>query len=170
MIEWLDEKGIPYPPKALKSEIFSIIQGLNPTPKYVVDEMALAAGHEVVHLPVALNPIEMAWAQVKGHIKAKNCAFTLTEVERLAWEGFEVVTQECWASLVQHVRDKVENHYWEVDGLAEYYSVQEFTFCIRRHPNDDPNEESSSESDTASDSNSVDDPVAVDDCVYEDEF
>ena len=52
--------------------------------------MALAAGHEVVRLPVAhctLNPIELAWAQVKGHIKANNRAFTLTEVERLAWEG-----------------------------------------------------------------------------------
>ena len=31
MIEWLDGKSIPYPTKALKSEIFSIIQGLNLT-------------------------------------------------------------------------------------------------------------------------------------------
>ena len=166
MIEWLDEKGIPYPPKALKSEIFSIIQGLNLTPRYVVDEMARAAGHEVMRLPVAhctLNPIEMAWAQVKGHIKTNNRQFNLSEVERLAWEGFEVVTPERWASLIKHVRDKVEDHYWEVDGLAEYYSVQEFTFRIHRHPDDDPNEESSSESDTASDSDSDNDPVADDD-------
>ena len=49
--------------------------------------MALAAGHEVVRLPVAhciLNPIDLAWAQVKGHIKTNNRAFNLTEVERLA--------------------------------------------------------------------------------------
>ena len=114
MIEWLDGKGIVYPPKALKSEIFDIIQRLNPTPWCVVDEMAFAAGHEVVRLPVAhctLNPIEMAWAQVKGHIKANNRAFTLTEVERLVWEGFEVVTPEHWASLVKHVKDKVDDHY-----------------------------------------------------------
>ena len=137
MIEWLDEKGIPYPPKALKSEIFSIIQGLNLTPQYVVDEMARAAGHEVVHLPVAhctLNSTEMVWAQVKGHIKVNNRQFNLSEVERLAWEVFEVVTPERWASLVKHVRDKVEDHYYEVDGLAEYYSVREFTFHIRQHP------------------------------------
>ena len=46
MIEWLDGKSIPYPTKALKSEIFSIIQGLNLTLRYVVDEMgcALACG------------------------------------------------------------------------------------------------------------------------------
>ena len=75
MIEWLDGKGIPYPLKALKSEVFSIIQGLNPTPWYVVDEMAQTAGHEVVCLPVAhctLNLIELAWAQVKGHVKTHN--------------------------------------------------------------------------------------------------
>ena len=90
----------------------------------------------------------------------KDKQLALSEVKRLAWEGFEVVTPERLASLIKHVRDKVEDHYWEVDGLAEYYSVQEFTFLIRRHP---PNEESSSESDTASDSDSDNDPVADDD-------
>ena len=110
MTEWLDGKGISYPPKALKSEIFSIIQGLCLTPIYAVDEMARDAGHEVVRLPVAhctLNPIEMAWAQVKGHIKTNTREFNLTEVKRLAQEGFEVVTSERWASLVKHVREKV---------------------------------------------------------------
>ena len=173
LIEWLDGKGIAYPPKALKSEVYSIIQGLRLTPRYKVDEMALAAGHEVVRLPVAhctLNPIELAWAQVKGHIKANNRAFTLAEVERLAWEGFEVVTPERWTSLIKHVRDKVEDHFWEADGLAEYYSVREFTFRIRRHPDDDPNEESS-ESDTSSDPDSdSDDPVADDMCACLDDF
>ena len=56
------------------------------------------------------------------------------------------------------MRDKVEDHFWEVDGLAEYYSVREFTFRIRQHPDDDPNKESSSELDTTSDSD--DNPVA----------
>lgn len=37
--------------------------------------MYMYVGHEVVRLPVAhceLNPIEMAWAQVKDYIKANN--------------------------------------------------------------------------------------------------
>ena len=138
----------------MKSEIFSIVQGLHVTPHYVVYEMALKAGHEVLGLPVAhctLNPMELAWAQVKDHIKTNTCEFNLTEAEHLAHEGFEVVTPEYWASLVKHVRDKVDDHYWEVDGLAEHYSVWEFTFRIRRPPEDDPNEESSSEEDTDSD-------------------
>ena len=97
MIEWLEVKDISYPTKALKSEIFSIIQGLHITPQYRVDEIAHKAGHEVVRLPVAhctLNPFELAWAQVKGHINANTHEFNLTEVERLAWEGFDVVTPD----------------------------------------------------------------------------
>ena len=48
-------------------------------------------GHEVVWLPVShctLNPIELALAQVKGHIKTNAKMFNLTEVEKLAWEVF----------------------------------------------------------------------------------
>ena len=115
MVAWLEERNIPFDPKAKKPEIFSITQGLGVTPKYIVDEMALAASHEVVRLPVAhcvLNPIELAWSQVEGYIRANNCRFNLDEVKRLAKEGFEVVTPERWASLVKHVRDKVEDHYW----------------------------------------------------------
>ena len=83
-----------------------------------------------------------------------------------------MVTPERWTSVVSHVREKVEDHYWAVDGLAELYSVREFTICIRRRPEDDPNEESSSEEDTASDSDSdLDDYVADDDvCASLDDF
>ena len=140
MIEWPERNDTSYPSKALKSEIFSIIQRLGITPQYVVDEIAQPAG---VHLPVAnctLNPIELAWAQVKGHIKVNTNQFILTEVESLAWEGFDVVTPEQWAAAIKHVRDKVEDNYWDIDGLAEHYtehySVWEFTF----HIHDDPNE------------------------------
>ena len=71
----------------------------------------------MVRLPVAhctLNPIELAWAQVKGHIKSNTKAFNLSEVEKLAWDGFAIVTADRWKKLVKHVREKVEDHYWVV--------------------------------------------------------
>ena len=74
----------------------------------------------VVRLPVAhctLNPIELAWAQVKGHIKANARAFNLREVEQLAWEGFNVVTPDRWKSLVEHVKINFEDYYCSNDGL-----------------------------------------------------
>ena len=60
-----------------------------------------------------LNPIEMAWTQVKGYVKDHNCKFTLSEVERLLNEGFKIVTPERWKKLIKHVQEKIEDHYWE---------------------------------------------------------
>ena len=95
-------------------------------------------GHEVVRLPVAhceLNPIEMAWSQVKGHVKRNNkryinivmniviiwhlFRFTLTEVKELVYQGFEAVTSERSQSLIKHIQEEVEDHCWEQDGLHE---------------------------------------------------
>ena len=61
----------------------------------------------------------MAWAQVKGYVRDHNCRFTLTEVERLVNEGFGCVTPERWNKLVDHVQQKVKDHYWGHDGLYE---------------------------------------------------
>ena len=50
----------------------------------------------------------------------KHCErFTLTEVQRLVHEDFIKVTPERWQSLIKHVEEKVENHYWEADGHNE---------------------------------------------------
>ena len=76
----------------------------------------------MVRLPVAhctLNPIELAWAQVKGHIKANAKQFNLTEMQQLAKDGFAVVTPDRWKKLIRHVREKVEDHYWSCDGLYQ---------------------------------------------------
>ena len=45
--------------------------------------------------------------------------FTLTEVKELVYRGFEVVTPERWQSLIKLVQEKIEDHYWEQDGLHE---------------------------------------------------
>ena len=68
MQDWLTNHGIKYPEHALKQELLSLIKLSNPKPKYVIDEMAKIAGHEVVHIPpyhCELNPIELCWSQVK---------------------------------------------------------------------------------------------------------
>ena len=35
------------------------------------------------------------------------------------YEGFEIVTPQRWQSLITHVKEKVEDHYWDTDGLNE---------------------------------------------------
>ncbi len=93
-----------------------------------MDQLAKFTGHEVVRLPVShceLNPIEMAWSQMKGYIKTHNTLFTLSKMEQLTHAGFDVVTPVRWKSLVAHVLTKTEDHYWEVDGL-QLDLVEEF--------------------------------------------
>ena len=106
------------------------------------------AGHEVVHLPVAhckLNPIELAWAQVKGHIKSNTKEFNLTEVEGLAWEGFATVTADRWTKLVVHVQGKVEDHYWSCDSLYEQYTSHFIIQLGGESDSDDSDDELSSD-------------------------
>uniref|UniRef100_A0A1X7TIL7 Tc1-like transposase DDE domain-containing protein n=1 Tax=Amphimedon queenslandica TaxID=400682 RepID=A0A1X7TIL7_AMPQE len=103
MIVWLVYYGEEFfDDDCTMSQLFSIVldaakkMGLTTT-KYIVDEMALKARHVVVRLPVAhctLNPIELAWAQVKGHIKVNTSKFTLDEFKSLAEAGFDVVSKE----------------------------------------------------------------------------
>ena len=91
MQDWLTSHGIDYPEHALKCELLALIRLSNPKPKYVIDEMAKAAGHEVVCLPpyhCELNPIELCWSQVKGHIKEHNTKFTLSAVKDLTYKAF----------------------------------------------------------------------------------
>jgi hypothetical protein len=101
----------------------------------------------VVRLPVAhcqLNPIELAWAQVKNYIKQNNRAFNLTEVEKLAWKGFEKVTANDWQKLIEHVKVNFEDHYWANDGLYEDL-IEDFTISVSG------SESESSDSDTDED-------------------
>ena len=71
-IEWLDKHSVPYPDRALKRELYKIIKSFHTTPVFAVDELVKASDHVVLHLPpyhCELNPIELAWSQVKGYVK-----------------------------------------------------------------------------------------------------
>ena len=63
-----------------------------------------------------LNPIELCWSQVKGHIKKHNQKFTLSAVKDLTYEGFRRVGAEQWRKNISYVRDKID---WIADILYE---------------------------------------------------
>ena len=65
----------------------------------------------MLRLPVAhceLNPIELAWASVKGYVAKRNKDFTMKEIERLTPDGFKHTTSDIWRQFCRHVVD-VEN-------------------------------------------------------------
>ena len=132
MQDWLRVKGIVFLECSLKRELEQLIVASSPTPKYAVDEMAKAAGHEILRLPpyhCELNPIELAWSQVKRYIKEFNKLYTLTAFKELTFKGFDQVGAEDWKKLIEHVKRKFEDKYWAEDGLLEE-GVDEFVFCV----------------------------------------
>ena len=111
----------------LKRELYNLIRSSNFKPKYAVNEMARAAGHEVVRLPpyhCELKAIELAWSQVKRHIMGNKCLLTLSVVKDLTHEGFQKVDSSLWKKLVEHVRHEFEGKYWVDDGLQEEHAIE----------------------------------------------
>lgn len=155
MKEWLDKHNIAYDATDLKRDLFSKISAVNAKTVYRTDEVAHRFGHEVVRLPIAhceFNPIELAWSVVKRHCRTQNKSFTLKEIEDLVPNGFEQVTPAMWSNFCDHVK-KVEDEYWEKDGLIED-ALEEFV--IRLSESDFDSSTDDNDTDTDSDTPSDD--------------
>ena len=119
--KWLDNHNISYDEKDIKKTLLEKVRQHRPKPLYLTDEAAEHHGHTVLRLPVShceLNPIELAWASVKGYVAKQNKDFNLKEIERLTPEGFTHTTTDMWRNFCRHVVD-VENKYIEQDGIVE---------------------------------------------------
>lgn len=119
---WLRDHNIQFEDHLKKAELLELSEKHKPTvPKYVIDEMAKTKGHKIVRLPpyhCHFNPIELIWAQVKGHVARNNKAFNLTEVRRLTKEGIEKVTGVEWKDVVKHTKTTILEA-WVQEGLIE---------------------------------------------------
>ena len=117
----MDNHNITYDEKDIKKTLLDKVRQYRPRPLYLTDEAAEANGHTVLRLPVAhceLNPIELAWASVKGYVAKNNKEFNLREIERLTPQGFTHTTTDMWRNFCRHVVD-VENKYISQDGIVE---------------------------------------------------
>ena len=101
----------------------------------------------VVHLPpyhCELNPIELAWSQVKRYIKENNQLFTLTAVKELTYRGIDQVGPANWKKLVEHIERAFKDKYWCDDGLQKE-CIDKFIISVGGS-DDETSSESSSES------------------------
>jgi transposase len=69
MKKWLDDQKLAYPKNAVKKELWAIIKEEKKKDKYfIIDNLAMRYGHEVVRLPPyhpELNPIELVIQKLK---------------------------------------------------------------------------------------------------------
>ena len=68
-VDWLTEKNITFPDKALRAELWTLVKSEREKfPDKVMETVAKEYGHEILRLPpyhCELNPIELAWAAEK---------------------------------------------------------------------------------------------------------
>ena len=104
----------------LKAELIGILNKIAPAPTYVIDEIAQSHGHEVVRTPPyhpELQPIEICWGVVKNEV-ARNCNFTMKNLEIQLENAFSKVTAETCLKMIKKIR-LIEDRFWNDDALLE---------------------------------------------------
>lgn len=148
ILEWLQTKNISYDDSQIKSELLELIPCAlkSQCNAYRVDNMAAASGRQVLRIPpyhCSLNPIELVWSQVKGHVARNNKTFKFADIKELLEEGLELVTAEKWSNCVRHVVEKEEVKMWNLDRLMDD-TVEAVTFRVNCSSDDDTSSESES--------------------------
>lgn len=107
ILSWLMSKGAVIDKSMFKPQLLAKVKEIRGKyTSYVVDNMAKDAGHTVLRLPpyhCELNPMELAWAMVKGHVKQNNTTFEVDDVRNLLNTAIERVTSKNWQNFIKHV-------------------------------------------------------------------
>ena len=107
MIQFLTSHNITVSPSLTKSAIYNVVQEQHFKPVYAVEKLCNDMGVDVLRLPpyhCMLNPIELAWAQLKRAVRRMNTEPTNpTSVIKHIHEAVKNVTQENWSNFVRHV-------------------------------------------------------------------
>lgn len=150
ILDWLRSHDLPADETKNKAELLEVVSANKPRfPVYLVDEVARERGYKVIRLPpyhCHFNPIEMIWAQVKGHVARNNQKFTVSEVQRLTLEAIDNITPTHWENVVRHTQ-RVMKEAWRNEGLLEI-AVEELIINLS-------GSSSSSDSDSDSDISGV---------------
>ena len=153
-VDWLTEKNITFPDKALRAELWTLVKSEREKfPDKVMETVAKEYGHEILRLApyhCELNPIELAWAAEENYVAGENKDMSLDSVEKLFRKKREELPKDFWRKCVEHVK-KIEENYWESDRIQDNKDEQ---LIIKLKPTDSSSSEmeSFSESSDSSDS------------------
>lgn len=131
MQTWLREKVIEFKESMIKPELYYLIKKHKEKyKKNYIDAILNAAGHCVLRLPSYhpdLNPIEMAWSQIKGYVASKNISWNQTRITDLINEKVNLMGTTEWGKLCDKVKE-IEadccksNHV--VDMMTETFNIR----------------------------------------------
>jgi len=102
-----------------KPILYDIVKSNKCAPQFVTDDIAERHGHLCLRLPPRhseLNPIELIWSQVKGHIARHNDGKMTTVKKELAL-AFNSVTPANFSDAVKHVM-KIEEDFRQQNSFV----------------------------------------------------
>lgn len=109
--KWLSEKNIEHEHLVLKAELLNKCKEHITEKKFVVDQMALKYGHEVLRLPpyhCQYNPIELVWGITKNYYDKHACKTTdEASVLQLWQDALNQVNEEQWRKCIEHTEKKI---------------------------------------------------------------
>ena len=153
-IDWLTEKNITFPDKALRAELWTLVKSEREKfPDKVMETVAKEYGQEILRLPhyhCELNPIELALAAEKNYVAGENKDMSLDSVEKLFRKKREELHEDFWRKCVEHVK-KIKGNYWESDRI-QGNKVEQLIIKLKPTDSSSSEMESFSESSDSSDS------------------
>jgi len=145
ILEWLTSKGVIIDRPMLKLQLLQKVREIKSKySSYIIDNLAKDAGHTVLRLPpyhCEFNPIELAWAMVKGYVKQNNTTYKVEDVRQLLSTAIERVTPENWKNFIKHVIHE-ENKIWQVDDIMDEI-IDGLEPCVLKITGDTSSNESS---------------------------
>jgi transposase len=152
---WLVDNEVMFDEKSKKAELITLVESIYELPPNRIEVLAeedgirrFGEGHEILYLPQyhpELNPIEMAWSQVKG-TAAYGPVYNMKELkESVLPKCFNIVTEDRARKLFRHVI-KVENelmvrHEVLKDLVAKSYQEIEWTQLSSEENREDSEED-----------------------------
>ncbi|XP_045510352.1 uncharacterized protein LOC123705560 [Colias croceus] len=152
IVSWLARNGVEAGPNLLKVELLELVKLTKLSKiRYVIDELALEHGHEVIRLPpyhCQYNAIELIWAQIKGHAARNNTEspFSTAKMMTLLETACAEITKEDWKKVVEKTK-KIILHDFERDVRIDNVIENELIISLRANSSDeddDPNNSSGS--------------------------
>ncbi|XP_045459312.1 uncharacterized protein LOC123669766 [Melitaea cinxia] len=132
MQAWLTKNGISFDSDMLKPQLYDIIKNNKARlKKYSVDKILMENGHDVLRLPPYypdLNPIEMAWASIKGYVSSQNVKWNISCVIDFIKEKVNLMGPEEWKKLCDKVKS-IEENYIKSDHTVDVLTEQ-LVICV----------------------------------------